>query len=78
MSLQSRRNPTAAIEARQRVDVEVRKYHQAAAENGRQKMISDWEIKTTKTVESKELLRSIDAVQARHDDVLVQIGRAHV
>ena len=68
----SRRNPTAAIEARQRVDVEVRKYNQAAAENGRQKMISEWETKTTKTVESKELLRSIDAVQARHDDVLIQ------
>lgn len=67
----SRRNPTAAIEARQRQDLEVRKYNQAAAENVRQKMISSWESKTSKTVESKELLRNIDAVQAKHDDILV-------
>lgn len=64
-------NPMAAIEARQRQEEVVRDYARVAAENGRQKMIADWEIKSNTTVGKKELFRHMDRIQAQHDDVLI-------
>mmetsp|Transcript_81550 Transcript_81550/g.95069 ORF Transcript_81550/g.95069 Transcript_81550/m.95069 type:complete len:494 (-) Transcript_81550:187-1668(-) len=65
-------NPMAAIEARQRQEEHVRDYSRVQATNDRQRMIADWEIKTTKVVQSRELYRHMDSVQAQHDDVLVE------
>lgn len=67
----NKKNPMAAIELRQRQEDVVRDYARVAAENGRQKMIADWEIKSSKTVASKELFRHMDNIQAQTDDVLV-------
>jgi cilia- and flagella-associated protein 53 len=64
-------NPMAAIEARQRQEEVVRDYARVTAENSRQKLIADWEIKSGHTVSKKELYRHMDSVQAQHDDVLI-------
>lgn len=61
----------AAIEARQRQEDHVREYARVQATNDRQRMIADWEIKSTKVVSTKELYRHMDTAQAQHDDVLV-------
>ena len=66
-----KKNPMAAIEMRQRQEDVVRDYARVAAENGRQKMIADWEMKSSKTVASKELFRHMDRIQAQSDDILV-------
>lgn len=67
----SRRNPLAAIEARQRAEEAQRHMQQTAAENSKMKVAGRWEQSTAKKVEAQEYYRTMDRIQARQDDVLV-------
>lgn len=67
----SRRNPLAAIEARQRAEEAQRHMQVTSAENSKMKMMGRWEQNTAKRVEATEYYRTMDRIQARQDDVLV-------
>ena len=67
----SRRNPLAAIEARQRAEEAQRHMQVTSAENSKMKMMGRWEQNTAKRVEATEYYRTMDKIQARQDDVLV-------
>lgn len=68
----SRRNPMAAIEARQRAEEAQRHMEKITAENSKMKMMGRWESSTAKRVASTEYYQTMDRIQARQDDVLVQ------
>eukprot|EP00758_Cryptobia_borreli_P002445 Tbor_TRINITY_DN3036_c0_g1::TRINITY_DN3036_c0_g1_i1::g.17302::m.17302 len=67
----SRRNPMAAIEARQRAEEAQRHMQHIAAENSKMKTMGRWEESMLKIDAGNEYYRTMDKIQARQDDVLV-------
>jgi hypothetical protein len=64
-------NPTRQIELRQRHEDHVAKYNSVAVEHGKARMRSQWEHATDRKIQTTQLVRAMDSVQARHDEVLM-------
>ena len=66
-----KQNPTWQIELRQRQEDHVAKYNSVAHDHQRARMRSQWEQATDKKIGTTQMVRAMDAVQARHDEVLM-------
>ncbi|KEG06289.1 coiled-coil domain containing 11, partial [Trypanosoma grayi] len=66
-----RHNTLAAIEARQRREVEQRMYNEVRAEDSRLRLAANWEMRSEGVVQRKQLMRHLERVQAQHNDTLV-------
>lgn len=66
-----RASALAAIEARQRRELEQRSFNKAHAEDCRLRLAALWETRGDTVIERKDLMRHLDRVQAQHDDALV-------
>lgn len=64
-------NPTRQIELRQRAEDHVAKFNSVAVDHDRARMRSRWEQSSDKKIQSTQLTRAMDLVQAQHDEVLM-------